>query len=136
MKLINRETDYAMRALTFMAEHNQKEARVSVTEMVEALKIPRPFLRKILQILHKKGLLKSYKGIGGGFQLAHLPSKIFLVDLIQIFQGPVSLNECIIKKNICPDTLTCVLRKKINEIEKRVITDLKSITIESLLNGV
>ena len=56
MKLITRDTDYAVRALVFIAK--QKEEIVSVRDLVEKLKIPKPFLRKILQLLNKKGLLK------------------------------------------------------------------------------
>ena len=71
MKLITRDTDYAIRAITYMAKH--KESRVSVKELVKNLKVPRPFLRKILQVLDKKGLLRSYKGKGGGFLLNTRP---------------------------------------------------------------
>lgn len=130
MKLITRDTDYALRALCFIAKH--KKEIVSVAELVEQLKIPRPFLRKILQILNKK-ILKSYKGKGGGFSLAVTPNKIFLVDLIEIFQGPLRLNECFLKKMACPNTKTCALRKKINNIERGVIAELESITLASLL---
>ena len=132
MRLITRNTDYAIRALMFVAEH--KEEIISVSELVKNLKIPRPFLRKILQILNKKGLLKSYKGMGGGFMLALPPNKIFLVDLIEIFQGPLKLNECIFKKRICPNTKICLLKKKIDAVERYVISELKSITVASLLS--
>ena len=135
MKLINRNTDYAIRALCFMAEHNRKEETIPVSELVERLKVPQPFLRKILQILNKKKLVKSYKGIRGGFKLTNSPDQIFLVDLIEVFQGPFKLNECILKKNICPDIMSCALKKKIDAIEKHVIRELKSVTIGSLLNG-
>lgn len=131
MKLITRDTDYAVRALCFIAKH--KSDMISVRELVKELKIPRPFSRKILQILNKKRVLKSYKGPGGGFSLAVVPKNIFLVDLIEIFQGPFKLNECTFKKRICPDITSCVLNKKINTIEKYVISELKSITIASLL---
>jgi Rrf2 family protein len=90
-------------------------------------------LRKILQILNKKGILKSYKGLGGGFLLARPRHKIFLLDLIEIFQGPLKLNECIFKKMVCPNTKRCVLKKKIDDIERYVISQLGSITIASLL---
>ncbi|MBU4346210.1 MAG: Rrf2 family transcriptional regulator [Candidatus Omnitrophica bacterium] len=130
MKLITRDTDYALKALCFIVKH--KERIVSVSELVNELKIPRSFLRKILQELNKKRVLKSYKGQGGGFSLVKLAHKIFLVDLIEIFQGPLRLNECFLKKMVCPDMRTCVLRKKINQIEKYVIRELKSITITSL----
>ncbi len=130
MKLITRDTDYALRALCFIARH-RKEI-VSVRELVKKLKIPKPFLRKILQILNKKRILKSYKGKGGGFLLAVPASKIFLVDLIEIFQGPLRLNECFFKRIACPNTKTCALRKKINNIERYVIRELRYITLASL----
>lgn len=88
MKLITRDTDYAVRALCFIAENKGKI--VSVSELVKVLKIPRPFLRKLLQILHRKRILKSFKGRGGGFQLAIPAERIYLVDLIKFFRGPYS----------------------------------------------
>jgi len=131
MKLITRSTDYALRAICFITKRKGK--KVSVPELVGKLKIPRPFLRKILQALNKKGILKSYKGQGGGFLLTIPANRIFLVDLIEIFQGPLKLNECFLKRTICPNTDTCLLRKKINSIERRLVQEIKSITIASLL---
>jgi Rrf2 family protein len=131
MKLITRDTDYALRALCFIARENDKV--VPASQLVQKLKIPRPFLRKILQILHKKDILRSYKGIGGGFLLARPANKIFLAALIEIFQGPLKLNECFFKKMVCPHTHKCVLKKKIDSIEQYVVRNLKSITIASLL---
>jgi len=131
MKLITRDTDYALRAICFIAK--SKEEVVSVAGLVKKLKIPRPFLRKLLQILNKERILKSYKGQGGGFSLAVKPGRIFLADLIEIFQGPLSLNECFFKKMSCPNKDTCALKRKIDSIERYVVKELKAITIDSLL---
>jgi Rrf2 family protein len=133
LKLITRDTDYAVRALCFIAK--RKDDIVPATELVKKLKIPRPFLRKILQTLNTKGLLESYKGQGGGFKLARSAKKIFLVDLIEIFQGPFRLNECFFKRVVCPHRRDCSLKEKIDSIERHVISELKSITIASLLKG-
>jgi Rrf2 family protein len=130
MKLLTKDTDYAVRALSYIAR--QKTRIVTVKELCKSLKIPRPFLRKILQILNKKKLLKSYKGKGGGFMLSRAPSRIFVIDLIKIFQGPIKLNEHIFKKGICPHIRTCVLKTKLDRIEKDVIGKLETITIASL----
>jgi len=132
MKLITRDTDYALRALCFIAKDKKKI--ISAAELVRELKIPRPFLRKILQVLNKKKILKSYKGKGGGFLLALPLRKIFLVNLIEIFQGPLRLNECFFKKIACPRRKTCALKKKIDGIERYVIKELNSVTLASLLN--
>lgn len=131
MKLITRDTDYAVRALIYAARH--KDKRICVREVVKELKIPRPFLRKIIQILNKNGIVLSCKGKGGGFSLVNKPDNIFLVDLIKIFQGPLKLNECLFRNKICPSKKTCVLNKKIDTIEQYVFDKLEPITIASLI---
>ncbi len=133
MKLITRDTDYALRAVQFIARQNGE--LVSVDTLVRLLGVPRPFLRKILQNLVHKRILNSYKGSGGGFLLAKPPEGIFLLKLIEIFQGKLSLNECFLKKSICPNVKTCLLHKKIKNIERHVISELEGITISGLLKG-
>jgi len=131
VKLITRDTDYAIRAICFLAKDNKK--LFSVPLLVKELKVPYPFLRKILQQLNKKRILKSQKGSGGGFQLAVPAEKISLVELISIFQGPFKLNECILRKRLCPNVRKCPLNKKIKNMEKNIIQELRSITVASLL---
>lgn len=133
MKLISRNMDYAIRAICYIAR--QKNEIISVAELVKALKMPRPFLRKILQVLNKKGLLVSHKGKGGGFQLGLPESKIFLLDIMEAFQGPFKLNECTFKKEICPNRKFCWLKNKVDLIEEMVFLELKTVTIKSILKG-
>lgn len=130
MKLITKDVDYAVKALCRIARDSQQI--ISVKELAKELNIPNPFLRKILQILQKDGILKSYKGPNGGFLLASLPEEILLIRIIEIFQGPLKLNECLFKRGICADITTCVLKEKIDEIERRVIRELMAITLASL----
>jgi len=133
VKLITRDTDYALRAVCFIAKN--KDKIVSVSTLVKELKIPKPFLRKLLQVLSKRRLLRSQRGLGGGFLLARPGDKIFLMDLMRIFQGGLRLNECFFKKMPCPNLRTCALRKKIDKIEAYVIRELKAITIQSLIRS-
>ena len=132
MKLITRDTDYAVRALCIIAK--RKDKITSVDDLVSETKIPRPFLRKILQILNKKGIIKSYKGRNGGFRLLQTPEGIHLMELITIFQGNFALNQCFLRKAMCPDIKKCILKKKIDEIEKYVLEKLELITIKSIMN--
>jgi Rrf2 family protein len=133
VKLITRDTDYAVRALCCIAE--QKQELISADQLVKSLEMPRPFLRKILQTLNKEGLLNSSKGKDGGFALAVSPGEITLTDVMKIFQGSIRLNECKFKKSDCPHINDCLLKKKIDEIEKEVIAKLKAITISSILKN-
>ncbi|MDD4955195.1 MAG: Rrf2 family transcriptional regulator [Candidatus Omnitrophica bacterium] len=131
MKLITRDTDYALRAVCFIAKKRNK--KVCASELVEELKIPRSFMRKILQVLNREGILTSHKGIGGGFVLAKQPKDIYLTDLMEIFQGGVNLNECTLHKMKCPNVSVCPLRKKIKNIEKHVISELSVINLAAFV---
>src|SRR4030065_1518246 len=103
MKFITRDTDYSIRALIYIA--SDKDRIISITELVKELETPRPFLRKILQSLSTSGVLKSYRGKNGGFELVKKPEKIYLLDLIEIFQGKFKLSECLFKKTVCPNLI-------------------------------
>ena len=134
MKLITRDTDYAIRALCAIARLEKKVT--SVKELVEKLKMPKPFLRKILQVLNKKGILKSFKGKGGGFSLSKSSDKIFVIDVVEAFQGSIELSEHIFKKRRCNNIPKCFLKKKLDDLEKHIISELSSISIKCLMNVV
>ena len=131
MKLITRNTDYGIRALCFIAKAEDRV--VPVPELVKALNIPRPFLRKILQALTRRCFIRSYKGIGGGFRLSADAGSMRLVDLIEACQGPLEINECLFKKVLCPNRTACFLKKRIDRIELYIRKELGSITIGELI---
>lgn len=131
IKLINRDTDYAVRTLVYLGKNEGKKA--TITDIVEELDISRAFLRKIMQVLAKRNIIESYKSNKGGFKLKKSLSDINLIDLIEIFQGGYRLNECIFNKKICPNRNTCLLKKKVDLIEDMVKKELYSINLGSLV---
>jgi Rrf2 family protein len=131
MKLITREIDYAVRALKYLGENVNE--RIPVTELEKELGITRPMLRKIMQELAKNKMVLSYKGNSGGFSLNRKPEDIHLIDLVEVFQGKFSMNECILNKDICPNRDSCILKNKVEEIEADVKSRLESINLKSLM---
>ena len=137
IRLINRNSDYAVRALCYIVAREDKEKRaiISVAELVKKLRVPRAFMRKILQILNNEGILSSKRGIGGGFKLARAPENVHLIEIVEIFQGPFKLSECIFKNKACPNRKVCLLKKKLDAIEKFAANKLKPITIREVADG-
>ncbi|MBM3713239.1 MAG: Rrf2 family transcriptional regulator [Actinobacteria bacterium] len=131
MKLITKQTDYAIRALGAMAK--EKDSIFTTSFLAEKLKISKPFVRAILQKLNKEHVLVSYKGKGGGFKMALPPDKVSIVSLIKIFQGPIKVDHCLIKSSLCPDIKTCPLRKKLKEIGSYINKEFESLTLAKLL---
>jgi Rrf2 family protein len=132
MKLITREIDYAVRALKYIAESGRN--RIPVTELVDMLGITRPMLRRIMQKMAKNHIVESYKGNNGGFSLDKRPRDIYLIDLVEIFQGKFSMNECVLNREICPNRNSCILKSKIEDIEKDVKKKLEAISLEALMD--
>jgi Rrf2 family protein len=132
MKLLTKNTDYAVRALAKIAVRGGQA--VSAAQIAKEEKIPYAYLRRILNILKDEKVLRSIEGKGGGFVLNKKPAEICLTGVIRIFQGEVNLTECMFRKKICHNRSTCVLRAKIKGIEKKVLDELKGITLASIVN--
>lgn len=133
MKLLRRDADAALKALLVMAREEAK--RQDTSSLAKQLAISRPFMRKILQLLQKRGFLQSRKGKGGGFWLAAQPDEVKIVKVIEAFQGPIELQECLLRVPLCPDLKTCVLREKILELEAELTAELRALTLKDLLEA-
>lgn len=133
MKLITKDTDYAIAALVQLAKRNG--ATVPVSELAGELRISHAFLRKILYILGRNNIVNSCRGIGGGFSLAREPADIAVGDIVEILQGPVRLNDCVMGNDICERKESCVLRIKLEAMETRLVSELMALTIAALITG-
>jgi Rrf2 family cysteine metabolism transcriptional repressor len=133
MRLITKETDYAIRAVMHLARNPEtyvSSARISAEE-----KIPLQFLRRILRRLLKAGVVLSREGVAGGVSLNARPEDLQLLRILEIFQGQVEISECMFRKRICANRSTCILRKQIKQIEAALTAQFAGITIANLLRG-
>jgi Rrf2 family iron-responsive transcriptional regulator len=133
MNLINRETDYAVRILKFMSRHSKRAYDTRV--LSERLGIPRPFLRKILQRLGNEGLLVSSRGRNGGFSLGRSPGRIFINDLLLLFQESKGLVHCDRSTVPCGARDRCLLNKKLKILERRFLKEIGTVSILRLLEA-
>ena len=133
MRLINKNIYYAVRSLLYIAQ--KPDATTSVTELVTKLKMRRAFLRRILQVLSKRKILKSLKGKGGGFVLNIKPSNLRILDIVKVFRGKLSVMDCLLEKNVCPYPNDCALMAKMKDIERKLYRTLETTTIAVLLRS-
>lgn len=133
MKLVNKNIHYAIKALLYFSGKPQEV--ISARGLAIELKIRRPFLRKILQVLSKYQMLKSQKGKGGGFILNAEPHKLRIIDVMNIFQVDANIINCIFGKEVCQQANTCLLRKRLKNIEDNLRKEFNTITIATLLKS-
>ena len=131
MKLITKNSDYAIRALIVLAKN--KNTYLPSSKIAKEQNIPYQFLRSILQSLIRNNLVVSKEGGGGGFKIDADPKDISVVDVIKIFQGNLQLTECMFRRKICMNRSTCILRKGIKRVEKIVEKEFDRMTLARLL---
>ena len=86
--------DYASRALLSLALHAD-QAPTSVREIAERTALPPPYLEQILLALKGAGLVRSKRGVGGGYVLARDPTEILLSEIIRAVEGPITAGDFI-----------------------------------------
>ena len=81
--------DYASRALLSLALHSDETVPTSVRDIAERTGLPQPYLEQILLALKGAGLVRSKRGVGGGYVLARDPSEITLSQVVSAVDGPI-----------------------------------------------
>ena len=84
---VSKKAEYALRALAAMGRAREG-TNFSIQDLARAENIPLKFLEQILLALKNGGLLRSKRGVGGGYQLMTKPQRITLGEVVAIFDGP------------------------------------------------
>ncbi len=76
-----------------LALHSDGEAPTSVRDIAERTGLPQPYLEQILLALKGAGIVRSKRGVGGGYVLAREPSSITLGAIVSAVDGPIVLGD-------------------------------------------
>lgn len=128
---ITREGDYGIRSILYLSRHPLKKISF-VNEISEEYRIPRSFLAKILQKLVKARLVRSYRGVKGGFSLAKQARDISMLDVIEAVEGKMCLNICLTDKKKCSFSKHCPVSPVWATMQTRFTDMLKKINFEDL----
>lgn len=129
----NQATDYAFRVIMHLASLPQDEI-VKSQAIAEQQNIPVGFLQKIMRALTQGEIVKSYRGIDGGFSLAKPAEEISLLDVITIMEGPVDLQRCLRETSACSKGCApqCPVHTALAVIQKDFTRALGKVNFSSL----
>ncbi|MCX5827380.1 MAG: Rrf2 family transcriptional regulator [Deltaproteobacteria bacterium] len=131
MLQISRKGDYAIRGMVYLA--SQPVDKVSLLSDIAAkMEVPQTFLAKIFQQFNKSGLVKSYRGAGGGFKLGRPAENISLLEIVETVEGPIVPNRCIMAAGICSRDISCTVHPVWKEVQKSMREILSSVTLKHL----
>jgi Rrf2 family transcriptional regulator, iron-sulfur cluster assembly transcription factor len=127
--MLSQATGYACTALAYIA---LLPGPALVKDIAKATNIPAPYLAKIVQVLAKKGFVKTQRGIGGGVSLAMRAEAISLFDICDALDDPCTQTKCMMGNAQCSDERACACHEFwkvqraqcLNFLQKTTIADL------------
>ncbi len=131
---LTQATDYGMAAILYLSQRNG-DRNYSIDEISRATEIPEEFLRKILQVMVKSGIIRSFKGRGGGVSLARSPEDITVAEIVEPLGGQMGLVRCLREGEYCPRSNECRASVFWRRIQKNLFEVLGRTTIKDVLKG-
>ena len=129
--LFSKTTGYAIRALVYLARQ-EDSCLCGLQEIAKEENIPSAYLGKILGDLRKHRLLRSVKGINGGYELSKSSKSITLWDVVFIMDPLTNCERCILGLSTCDDKNPCALHSSWLPIKDALITMLQTKTIAQI----
>jgi Rrf2 family iron-sulfur cluster assembly transcriptional regulator len=117
--------------MTFLADQPTGKL-TGAREVSLAEQIPIPFLWKILQNLARRKLVRSFKGVGGGYVLARPAGEIRVQDIIQAMEDRSLTDGCVLGLAVCSEEKPCPLHHSWKEIRERLSVMLYETTLADL----
>ncbi len=131
--LMTRASEYALLSLIVLAKAGRP---LDVDTLSRELDISKSFLAKILQSLARQGILNSYKGVNGGFELARHPREISVLEVMEAAEGKSpAVFSCSPSQEDCPSNkaMSCGLWPFLNRLQGKVDAFLGTLTLEAIL---
>lgn len=123
---------YGLHGVIFLAE--QPEGKITpLSEVAEAQDVPEKFLAKIFQGLTKAGIVKSHRGVKGGFALLKPPDVLTVMEVLEAIQGPYYIAKCLAGEEECEKTDSCSIRRLMELTQERIVDLFRKHTIADLI---
>ncbi len=131
--MLSTTSEYALRALAYLAAQPPGTALLG-RDLARAADVPANYLAKILLILRNAELVDSTRGLTGGYRLRKRPEEIFLIDVVELFDGvPRTQPACFLRhQKPCSGSSPCSAHKLWSDVQARYLGFLVSTSLSAL----
>ncbi len=131
--MFTKTTEYALRAVIFIAQKGSKEHKLGLPEIAKAIDSPPSFTAKILQQLTPGNkIVSSLRGPGGGFYITEKAKKLPVRSILQAMGEDQVLDKCVLGLKQCSEIKPCPMHAQYKHIKKRLLHLFETKTIATL----
>ncbi|MFA5187918.1 MAG: Rrf2 family transcriptional regulator [Patescibacteria group bacterium] len=126
------KSEYGLRALISLAQHH-KEQPYSLAKIAQGQKISLAYLERLFAKLKKANIIKSAKGIKGGYSLAKPANKISVKEILTALEGSLAPYLCAGFGNLCKLNCDCSVKIVWQKLESAMNKTLEEIKLSQLI---
>jgi Rrf2 family protein len=134
MNKINRKLEYALMALKYMSQKIPGEL-TSAKEVSDSFHTPFDATARVMQQMAQKdnGLLRAEYGANGGYQISKDLSRVSILNLIEMIEGPTALVKCVNGESGCDIKNTCNIVSPLQQLNDRLNDFYQGLSLKELL---
>jgi FeS assembly SUF system regulator len=129
---ITKEADYGIMLLGGLAARPAGAVHTA-REVAGWSGLPLPMVSKILRGLARGGILRSHRGVSGGYSLERSPEETSVAEVIRALEGPISMVQCGVEPGACDHERTCPTRTNWARINQEVEQALDRVPISEMV---
>lgn len=138
--MLTRKSKYGLKSLLLLAREYDRGS-IPASELSEREGIPEKFLQLILLELRRRGIVRSRRGQGGGYQLARDPATINFGEVLRALDGPLALTPCVSQTayqhcDECADEQQCGIRLVMKDVRDETARILEGASLASVNRAV
>ena len=129
---VTQEADYAIRMCLILDSLGEKTGAAQLADL--ACITPKIAL-KVLRKLNEGGMVRSYKGVQGGYELVKSGDELRIIEIIELIDGPIRISKCLDCEHECsknPCKMDCKMHIAFDAVNQKLIENLGLITVRML----
>jgi len=130
---ITTKSRYAVRALVELAEQSEENGGqpVPLSRVANSRQVPMRFLEQLFARLRRAGVVRSHRGVAGGFSFARSPDEITVLEVVQLLDGPLGASLCALPQG-CERREYCAVSDVWLQVKQATEAVLAQVTIGQL----
>ncbi|MBO4491297.1 MAG: Rrf2 family transcriptional regulator [Lentisphaeria bacterium] len=125
---------YGLRILIDLATHDPEKPRM-LKDIARSQQISEKYISRLVIDLRRAKLVRSVRGVYGGFHLAKLPEQITLLEVLETMEGPISVVDCVRSPEKCKRQTLCPARGIWMDLNNGIRELTSKITLDDILNA-
>ena len=123
---------YGLRILMDLALHQTEKPRL-IRDIAKSQQISEKYISRLVIALRKAGMIRSVRGVNGGFHIAMKPEEITLLDVIEVMEGPLSIVDCVSAPKKCVHSKDCAPREVWCKLNDDIRALMRGTTLADIL---